>query len=354
MGLKGKTFRFNETLDLPVTAIQSEIDFLLTRMGRTCWKAYIAYNGGFTYYYGDRENWASSSIYGRTSGWTYAEDRVIKFMSNGDNADFETWVLANAVEIPSEIEVYTDENGVDHHFRDDSMPTLLDGKADKVSSPTSGNFAALDSNGNLTDSGSKASDFLTQHQDISGKVNGPSSAVNNQVAVFDGTTGKAIKDSGFTIGKSVPSDAVFTDTNTWRPIEGTTAAPSVDAAFSSIAGNALNSKIADICTRKTLTKQYATQVADAWEYIGLSITVPSGHTYILNVTCDWQIGKPLGLAIGTSSSGTPDIRYESNGTDSVMLTGAIFLQNGTYYVFAKRGAASQTQNNYTVTYLDIY
>lgn len=46
----------------------------------------------------------------------------------------------------------------------------------------------------------------------SGDVTGPASSVNNQVAVFDGTTGKAIKDSGFTIEKSVPSDAVFTDT----------------------------------------------------------------------------------------------------------------------------------------------
>ena len=33
------------------------------------------------------------------------------------------------------------------------------GKADKVSSPTAGNFAGLDSSGNLTDSGKKASDF---------------------------------------------------------------------------------------------------------------------------------------------------------------------------------------------------
>lgn len=44
------------------------------------------------------------------------------------------------------------------------------GKADKVQNATSGNFAGLDANGNLTDSGHKASDFLTQHQDISGKV----------------------------------------------------------------------------------------------------------------------------------------------------------------------------------------
>lgn len=37
-------------------------------------------------------------------------------------------------------------------------------KADKVSSAIAGNFAGLDSNGNLTDSGSKASDFATAAQ----------------------------------------------------------------------------------------------------------------------------------------------------------------------------------------------
>ena len=42
-----------------------------------------------------------------------------------------------------------------------NKPTIPDvtGKADKVSSPMSGNFAGLDSNGNLTDSGKRASDF---------------------------------------------------------------------------------------------------------------------------------------------------------------------------------------------------
>lgn len=37
----------------------------------------------------------------------------------------------------------------------------ISGKADKVSNATSGNFAGLDENGNLTDSGSKESDFAT-------------------------------------------------------------------------------------------------------------------------------------------------------------------------------------------------
>lgn len=66
---------------------------------------------------------------------------------------------------------------------------------------------------------------------IDGAVTGPASDLNlgNHVAIFDGTTGRVIKDSGFTIGKSVPSDAVFTDTDTNTAYEytltnGTTAA----------------------------------------------------------------------------------------------------------------------------------
>ena len=46
----------------------------------------------------------------------------------------------------------------------------ISSKADKVSGAIAGNLASLDSNGNLTDSGSKTSDFLTSHQDISGKA----------------------------------------------------------------------------------------------------------------------------------------------------------------------------------------
>lgn len=37
----------------------------------------------------------------------------------------------------------------------------ITGKADKVSNPTNGNFAALDANGNLTDSGHKHNDYIT-------------------------------------------------------------------------------------------------------------------------------------------------------------------------------------------------
>ena len=46
----------------------------------------------------------------------------------------------------------------------------LPSKADKVTGATNNNFAAFDAGGNLKDSGHKHGDYLTQHQDISGKA----------------------------------------------------------------------------------------------------------------------------------------------------------------------------------------
>ena len=53
-----------------------------------------------------------------------------------------------------------------------------------------------------------------------GSVSGPESAEDNNVVVFNGTTGKLIKDSGKTLGVSVPADAKFTDT-TYTPATST-------------------------------------------------------------------------------------------------------------------------------------
>lgn len=85
-----------------------------------------------------------------------------------------------------------------------NLTTDLGNKADKVANATSGNFAGLDENGNLTDSGKKASDFATSAQGgkadsaIQGvKLNGASYALtpdSNKVvtipdAIATGTTG---------------------------------------------------------------------------------------------------------------------------------------------------------------------
>ena len=64
------------------------------------------------------------------------------------------------------------------------IATAIGGKADKVSSPTTGNFAGLDVNGNITDSGSKASDFATSSavsgkMDVDGSNAGPGIYMNN-------------------------------------------------------------------------------------------------------------------------------------------------------------------------------
>ena len=64
----------------------------------------------------------------------------------------------------------------------------------------------------ITGTASKNSDWTVVQSNINGAVTGPSSSINSHVAIFDGSTGKVIKDSGFTIGTNVPSNAVFTDT----------------------------------------------------------------------------------------------------------------------------------------------
>ena len=64
-------------------------------------------------------------------------------------------------------------------------------------------------------------DWTVIQANIDGAVTGPAYSVAAHVVVFDGTTGKVIKDSGYTIGASVPSGAKFTDT-TYAVMKGAT------------------------------------------------------------------------------------------------------------------------------------
>ena len=59
-------------------------------------------------------------------------------------------------------------------------------------------------------------DWSCLQANLDGVVQGPESSVAEHVVVFDGTSGKQLRDSGFTIAKSVPADAQFTDT-TYAP-----------------------------------------------------------------------------------------------------------------------------------------
>ena len=59
------------------------------------------------------------------------------------------------------------------------------GKAEKVNSPTTGNFAGLDSSGNLTDSGKKAADFASASHTHTGKADKVSSPTAGNFAGLD-------------------------------------------------------------------------------------------------------------------------------------------------------------------------
>lgn len=84
----------------------------------------------------------------------------------------------------------------------------VSGKADKVSNATSGNFAGLDNNGNLTDSGSKASDFLTS-VDLTSDVTGVLPIANGGTGNSGGYIRTGQK-SGTTIGSYATAEGVDT------------------------------------------------------------------------------------------------------------------------------------------------
>lgn len=76
----------------------------------------------------------------------------------------------------------------------ENIKKLNEEKAEKVSSPTAGNFAGLDANGNPTDSGKKAGDFAAANHTHTGKADKVSSATAGNFAGLDSSGN--ITDSG--------------------------------------------------------------------------------------------------------------------------------------------------------------
>ena len=76
-------------------------------------------------------------------------------------------------------------NGESVNFKDAAARTALGSKTNKVINATNGNFAGLDSNGNLTDSGKKASDFLSSNTPIPSITNCYQSTDTAEAALAD-------------------------------------------------------------------------------------------------------------------------------------------------------------------------
>ena len=105
----------------------------------------------------------------------------------------EVGALPSDTFIPEKVSDLIDDSG--HYTKPESgipasdlasgvIPNITP-KADKVSNAINGNFAALDSSGNLIDSGHKHSDYLTEHQDISGKLDVSLKGSANGLAELD-------------------------------------------------------------------------------------------------------------------------------------------------------------------------
>ena len=95
-----------------------------------------------------------------------AKDEYITIDNGAGATDRYTWELIGSTAI--NLEGYVTDSYLQEvltgYVSTSAFEQALGGKADKVSGATSGNFAGLDANGNLTDSGKKASDFATAAQ----------------------------------------------------------------------------------------------------------------------------------------------------------------------------------------------
>ena len=82
-------------------------------------------------------------------------------------------------------------NSTSGKFENAAVPTVdISGKADKVTSATNGNFAGLDANGNLTDSGKKASDFMADGTvGVAKGGTGQTTLASGEALIGNGTSG---------------------------------------------------------------------------------------------------------------------------------------------------------------------
>ena len=101
----------------------------------------------------------------------------------------------------------------------ENIKKLNEGKAEKAASPTAGNFAGLDANGNPTDSGKKPGDFAAANHTHTGKADKVSSPTAGNLAGLDSSGN--ITDSGKKPGDF--ADASHTHTGKADKVKSATA-----------------------------------------------------------------------------------------------------------------------------------
>lgn len=126
-------------------------------------------------------------------------------------------------------------------------------------------------------------DWAAIQVNIDGAVTGPASSGDSHVAIFDGTAGDLIKDSGFTLGQSVPADGVFTDT---LYTASTTSIGSATAGEAKIAVNEITFDGGSVPTRE----QVSFSTISSWT---AGENGSFGDSVVTNKVTSWSAGTQI-------------------------------------------------------------
>jgi hypothetical protein len=218
---------------------------------------------------------------------------------------------AGIVELPS------DEVGIDV-YPNGGLITTSDGS---TSSTASGAQLAILLDGTSLSMGANGLKVsATVLSDIDSKVEGPTSATDGNVVVFDGTTGKLIKDSGSTISGTNTGDVTLANTN-YLTISGQViTANTVGAAYG---GTGLTSyTVGDIIYASgstTLSQLSAVATGNVLISAGVN-TAPSWGQVDLTTSVTGTLPVPSG-GTGATSFTSNGIVY-GNGTSALQVTAA--------------------------------
>lgn len=146
-------------------------------------------------------------------------------------------------------------------------------------------------------------DWTVVQNNIDGAVTGPTSAVDARVAVFNGTTGKVIKDSGFTIGKSVPSNAAFTDVSVTAAANHYTPSRDTSADKSASASGATAAWSIDVVKGVTLQTDGKGHVTGVAVTSGKIPANPNTDTKVTSASNHYAPETASGSEIAASASG---------------------------------------------------
>ena len=187
----------------------------------------------------------------------------------------------------------------------------------------------------------KNSDWNILQVNIVGAVTGPEKSVANHVATFNGTSGKIVQDSGYTIGKSVPADAEFTDTTY----------SNANATADGLMSSTLYSKLVGIEAKADVTD--AANVAAAGAYMKATDTADSitdGSSKVVMTSAERT--KLAGVEAGAEVNQKAYTSVSVNGTPikSTKAEGTLAITSGSGITMTSDASAKSVE--VSETYID--